>query len=424
MKRYRIVAFILILVMSLTACGKKAGETGQENDAGQPSAANATGNAGFYCSSFLGNNGFATENFALYHSNHGRLQIFDVATGTDIVYCFDAGCEHKQAKRDPMTGEKITQGCIAYEISSNPVMMKGDNLYFLTETGEVMQSDRQGENRKLIGRVPPYMAYGFGDVFFSEDALFEYYVTDQEIVEVKDEDGNSQWMVGDFKDKSTCIIERVSLTDGSAKEIFSVEEYNARISERDIRGDHLYFVYFYLDCPFIGPNLETYGLDIAIPEWLTVENYWEEMPKHQWIDIYDYNIKTDELRVILKGVPAEPAIFCKDFFAVADRDGTTKLYRYDGELFRTLPFKMHKGVRSDSGLVCVGETQEEYLLIDENTGETLKKTTVPYSSFLPEVIIGGSCYGMKDGRGEGYLPADAFWAGDTSKAVAFKYEEE
>lgn len=422
MKQYRIISLILLLLLSLTACGKKKGEAGQKNVGGQPGAKGAN-DKGFYCSAFLGS-GFATENFVLYHNNKGRLQVFDVTSGTDIVYCFDPGCEHNQTLRDFRNNEVIRQGCISYEISSKPVMMKGDNLFFLSDSGEVWQSDHQGGNRKLIGQIPTYMAYGSGDVFFSNDVLFDCYFTDQEIIELKDEDGNSQWVVGNLKDKSSCSIVRVNLFDGVCREIFSVEEYNARISNRDIRGDHLYFQYFYLDCPYVGPDLETYGRDISIPKGLTAENYWEEMPKHQWMDIYDYNIKSDELRVILKGLPSDTTVFCKDFFAVADRGGSTKLYRYDGELFHTLPFRMHKGIRSDSNLVCIGETPEEYMMIDENTGEVLKKTTVRYTDFLPEVIIGGSCYGLKNNSGVGYLQAEEFWSGNISRAVMFKVEEE
>ena len=419
----RIIGILILLCLILTACDKPR-EEAEKPDSVIPGNGGTNGaktDSGFYCSLFLGN-GFMTEEYALYHNNHSRLQIFDVASKTDLIYCFDPACEHEHSVRDWKTGEVIKKGCIAYDISSKPVMIQGDNLYFLSDENEVWRSDRQGENRKLIAKIPPYIPWGSGEVFFSKDTLFDCYFTDQEMFEVKDENGESQWMIGDFKDKSTCGILRVDLKDGTCKEVFSVEEYNARVSEYDIRGDHLYFTYFYMDCPYVGPNLETNRPDDQIPEGLTVENYWEEMPKHQWICIYDYNISTGELHEVLKDLPAEVVSYCNGFFAVPERSGTTGLYRYDGERIRTLDFKMKKGVRCDSGLVCIGEKEEEYLLIDENTGEVVKRTVVPYDGFLPAVILGNSVYGTMQGEkayGTGYMSAEDFWKGDITNAVAF-----
>ena len=368
---------------------------------------------------------YVTEDYALYHDNHGRLQIFDTESKTDIVYCFNAGCEHQQAKRDPVTNEVIQKGCIAYEISSDCVMLRENDMVFFQDNGQVIRADRQGENRRVIATIPLYKL-GFREVFYSADTLFISYYTDNRFEEVKGENGQTQWInTGELSDTRECGIYCVNLSDGTVKELFQADAYNAMISCADIWDGHLYFKYFYSDIPAIGPNLETYGRDVEIPEGLTVENYWEEMPKHFWMDVYDYHIATGELKPILRNCREGTLEFCRGFFAVAETDGTTGLYRYSGERFRELPFRIGKGIRSDSGLVCCDEkAMDEYLLIDENTGEIIKRTKISSSKFLAGVIIGKSVYGSLaipgEGMGLSYISVEDFWNGDITNAVAFQ----
>lgn len=373
----------------------------------------------FVCDEFVGR-GFLTEDYALYHANQLRLQMFDVASGTDIVFCFDPSCTHDSPQAS-VSGQVIKPGCVAYDFSPETVMISGEYCYFLTDTGEVWRSDLQGQNRKMIGAIPAYIVPSV--VFFSEDSLFVTYANAFELIEVKDEKGNSRWTFGDTKDTRTCGLLRVNLADGELTEIFQREEYNAGILNYDIRGDHLYFLYYRLDIPYIGPDLETNGPTTEIPEGLTTENYWEEMPKHMWVDIFDYNLATGELQTVLSNQQPDTVCFCNGFFAMSNKGGTTGLYRYNGSKFRELPFVMTKGVRSDDHLVCVGDIPGEYMLIDEETGEVLKRTTIPNNRFVPNVIIGKSCYGTAtddDGnQGAGYLSANDFWDGNMANVVKF-----
>lgn len=414
--RNRLLLLISVLGICLLGCGKK--EPGSDSLSEQDKGKEAS----FVCSRTVGD-GFLTENFALYHNNHGRLQIFDAASKKDIVYCFDPGCEHKPA-RWSHTGELLSEGCISYEFSDMPVMLQGEKCYFLNDRGEVYVSDRQGENRRLLARIPGYIIIP-DMVMFSQEYMFITYTNPYEMIPRKNEDGSDEWIVGNIKDMETCGIISVDLKNGAISELFHVEAYNARIAKADIRAGHLYFEYFYLDIPYVGPDLETYGPSGMVPEWLTVENYWDEMPKHQWMDLYDYDMQRSSLHTILSKKQSATVVFGEAFFAVVEGDSQTDLYRYDGTRFRQLDFAVKISVRSDKGLVCDSTAEPGvYRLIDVDTGAVLKqaKVSIPYSVFNPSCIIGESCYGVAScskGLGAGYLSADDFWNGRYENSVVF-----
>ncbi len=148
------------------------------------------------------------------------------------------------------------------------------------------------------------------------------------------------------------------------------------------------------------------------------------MPKHQWEDVYDYDLHTGELKPVLTEEKGGVVVFCEDFFAVAEKaTGTTGLYNYNGELIRRLDVQVTMGVHTDSGLLCIVKGEDEvYKLIDEKTGQTIKQTTMPYGTMKVNVIVGGSCYGIvtgPKGLGAGYLSEADFWAGKYENAVAF-----
>ena len=416
MKCKILVVFFLVCLL-VTACGKD----GEKNASGQPipSGEPTSLEVSFVCDDFF-RDGFMTEEYVLYHAKGSQVRLFDVASMTDIAFCFDPSCEHKQEKRS-RTGELLEEGCVSYNYSSYPVMFLGENCYFLNqETGEVICSDRQGANRKVIGTIPQYILPR--SVFFAKDTIFVTYANSYEMIETKGENGETQWIVGDPKPKNTCGIVAIDLETGEYRKLQEVEEYSAFINEYDVRGDHLYYQLCYMDIPYISPNLETEDPSL-IPEGMTVENYWEELRKHGWVDVYDYTISTGELRTVLQHKQSETVVFCKDFFAM-EEETTTGLYRYTGERFRELDFPMTNGVRSDSGLVC--RKGDSFVQIDENTGDIVKTSPIPAGEFIPRTIIGNSCYGDiyedEDENGRwtpGYLSANDFWDGNMANVVKF-----
>ena len=426
MNRKRILAGALLVVLFVclccAACGKNSRSEENRNQNDTPETSETTG---IVCDPFVGNASL-TEKYALYHSNNGQLRIFDANSKTDIVFCFNPGCEHEQEKRT-ITGELLKEGCPSYNYSPWSVFLDGDSCVFLRDNGEVIRSDRQGENRRVIATIPSYLSIGTNEVFYADNSMFIYTAIHYEITEMKDSDGNFQWTIGDTKDTKDCRLIRINLTDGKITEVFQKEAYNAIISRRDVRGEHVYFECFYLDIPYVGPNLETYGPSQSIPEGLTEENYWEEMPKHMFVDIYDYNINTGELRTILSGQNNKDAVvFGKDFFALTEGSKSTVLYHYDGKPYLQLDCAVTVGVRTDEHLVCHGQENGEYLMINEENGEILKRVQMPENTINLETIIGNSSYGLvngPDGWGAGYISAEDFWNGKVENAISFKGRE-
>lgn len=88
-----------------------------------------------------------TEEYALYCDN-GPRYYYDVESGNVVVFCFEAGCEHKRTARDN-DGNVILQGCAAYDYTDAPVFLYRDNLYFFSSNC-LYRADRQGNNRKKI----------------------------------------------------------------------------------------------------------------------------------------------------------------------------------------------------------------------------------------------------------------------------------
>ncbi len=373
---------------------------------------------------------FYTEEYVLHHDNHGQLRIFDAIEKTDHIFCFDPGCDHSRSKRSK-TGEIIKMGCMSYEMSSNTVMLEGDSCYFLDGYGQVIVSDLQGMNRRIIGTLPSYLYRScVSDVFFSEDALFVVYYLDYEVIETKGEDGETIWIAGGMKDEITRGILRIDLSDGKCTDVFKGEDCTSYLSQHDVRSGHLYFSYWYSDIPYVDEYEGSYGK--PIPEELTalsLEEYREEKRKRTWVDIYDYNTITGELNVCLKKkhTLSGRVAFCNGFFAVVEDDGATGLYRYNGEMIRELDFTMNYSIWSENNLLCTTQEQGVFILIDENTGEVLRRTRDPISPsvFSPLLIIGESCYGHinRDGVSwEGYVPTEDFWNGDMTHAVQFSEE--
>lgn len=415
MRRERLAVLAVVLSLLFVACGT-VNNTNEE--ASGPESVGKK--VKWVCSNAVGN-GFFTEQYALYHDRTGRLQLFDTASGKDIVYCFDAGCPHEYEKKTPM-GEIIQKGCVAYSFSPAAVMLWDGRCYFLQDNGEVYLADLQGENRRLIGRLPSYVLQK-DTVAFTDEYLFVFYQNSYRMIELKDEKGNSQWIVGEPMDQNTCGVIRMSLKDGKCLEIFHQEEYNARIAAFDIRDDHLYLEYFYLDEPYDGFIFdEPDFFEENVEE--TLERQWEERLRHQWIDILDYSISGGKMNTVLSHVQCRSLVFCNDFFALAEGDGHTGLYRYSGQKFRQLDFEISKGVYSETGLICNDMKQTSlYRYVDENSGEIIKTVEIPNSEFLPDMILGASCYGNapgKDGWGAGFLSTEDFWAGRCDNICRFR----
>ncbi|MBO4478458.1 MAG: hypothetical protein J5757_09065, partial [Lachnospiraceae bacterium] len=375
---------------------------------------NVTGEA-FVCDEWIGT-GFLTEDYVLYHDYDGRLRIFDVANKKDLIYCFDPGCEHKKSL-------EIEAGCISYNFTSMTVAILKEKMYFLDYNGDVVCSDLQGKNRRVIGNYPSYIP---GRNFsFSEKDMFSTYFTSYEVLEVEDNIGEPQWIFGERKDKDTAGVVRVNLSSGKATEIFQGEGYNARVFYTGIRGEHLYFAYVYSEIPYMSPDGQTW---VEIPDELkklSVEEYLAEFNRRYHMDIYDYDIRSDELSMIIKSVRPAQVSFYQSNFAICDIEyNKTILYRYTGEQIRELNGVQVLSNYSDTHpvVLCDGEIQ----MIDENTGEVLKRLDATKPGVLyPKDFIGKSCYGYTIEEGVMryfYISAQDYWNGEFEKAIHYNVE--
>ena len=139
---------LLVTCIFLCACKGDTNETTalQETESNKETtevSQTAVTDRGFDCDYYM-RTGFLTEDMALYHDNHERLQIYDVKSGLDLVFCFDPGCEHERGQKSH-TGEVIKKGCIAYEFFTDTVMLQGDNCYFMDRfSGEVYRKAGHG----------------------------------------------------------------------------------------------------------------------------------------------------------------------------------------------------------------------------------------------------------------------------------------
>ena len=430
------IIIVLSLVLLFTACGKNnntipsTGDANTEKNetftATETTAADTPSindSLWFECSMSC-DNSFLTKDYALYHDRHGRLQIFDVATKKDLVYCFDPGCEHKETKRS-MTGEVLEQGCIAYEISRFPVMIKEDHLYFLNDSNEICVSDRQGENRKVIAKIPGYIFEPY-NVYFSENAIFVDYSTQYEMIEVKDNNGESRWGIGETKQKKTGGVVSVDFTTGKVTEIFRREDYSAYVAKGVVCGEHVYIYYSYNDLPYVSPMGDANGFPLdEILNGMTVEEYVAEYPKHTWTDIYDYNTSTGEIKFFMEHQKDISLFFSDDFYAYNKAGENGAFYRYNGEKMLQLDFSIKGAFRTDKGFVFTNVTErEEYWLINDDTGEVVKKVKMPFAKFLPSCFIGDCVYGLINGSAYGYLSAEDFWNRRPENAIKFSEMDE
>ena len=425
-KQLLLRTIVLIALLLFTGCGKNSGKKEEEQ---QEQVVKTGSHEVVYCDEHFGQ-ATLTEDAAYFHATQnyrGQIRLFSAETKTDIPYCFDPGCEHKPSKISG-EGKVLEPGCISFEFSSYPLCVTENACYFLDDDGCLWRADQQGSSRKLICRVSDYLRVP-SDVFFGDDSVFLIYYNQYEWIEVKDENGDNRLVIGEQRDKPESGLVRISLETGEETVIFRDEGYNASLFHYDVYGDHVYFSFVYQDIPYVSPY-QGEDFDPSDPnaslsvDW-AAEN--EKYTGHRFIDIYDYDIRTKELRTVLFKQHGGNAFFARDcFIKDDDRTGEYELYRYTGEFIRKLPYAAFPRVPhyNGDGLLTGGEKPGEYCLVDIETGEILRKTILPVG-FTLYAVVGESCYGYYDGGKKMHavwLSLTDFWNGDFSKAVALSEE--
>ena len=424
---YRSFFCVLIFCTAiLTSCGKnngtKPGDTNQTNTENEATS-DKTAKEFF---DLYSNSATMTKDFAFIPAvNGGGARYFDAASGVDVLFCFDPNCQHLGPRYDLYSGENMGDNCVAYQLGYCAFSLREDGGYFF-RWPEMIHTDREGKNRKVIATVDEPIDFQHYEVFTKEQYFTECTICYDHIKQTA-EDGTVQWLLGDRLEEQIAQVLRVSLTDGSSEVIFrDAEHHDAAVVNLYVYDNHLYFEDCYLDIPFAEMEMtKDDGSD------------WEEVARrnsvHYYVDAYDYNIATGELRQLFQtggencmsfyfgpgvilGVPSE--------YKEGEHNGV--LYDMNGELIRTLPWVVSDMIITDGNPIFTYWHDGVQHVWEYDVAKDTILREVDYKDgegFRLRVAIGTSYYGgvmSQDGSlSIGYIRADDYWNGKYENAVIF-----
>lgn len=363
-------------------------------------------------------NGFGgtyTEKFALFCENpngHVFLHAFNVETKTSSIYCFDPGCEHKPTERDLVTGEPLSTPCMAEELGGHLFSLREDCSYFF-DYPNLIRADIEGRNQHILAELnlPIWSAE---EELFTKDCYFRRYTLYNELIEQIDENGDSQWILGDTLEKRKVGIIRMNLSDGKTQEIFAADDlYEMFIYYMVEYDDHLYFMSSGIDVPYDTiPN--------AFEDW---NAYNEAMNQHSHKCLYDYDIKRDELSVVFSEEQIYACAIAPGYIVKQTHEGAPwELFDMSGRSIGELPFDVGRVIQSDQQFIVeahmdVNDTVRCYHMYDPEEKKILR--TVEIENLDLAVAVGDSYYCRMTGTNGGicYISAEDFWNGKTDQCV-------
>lgn len=346
-----------------------------------------------------------TEEYALYCDN-GPRYYYDVESGNAVVFCFEAGCEHKRTARDN-DGNVILQGCAAYDYTDAPVFLYRDNLYFFSSNC-LYRADRQGNNRKKIVELTTPYEVNESFCFYSNEAFYIAYSLSYEYSFVKKNDGSSEWRAGKQKEKPEAGVLRIPFSGGKEEVIFhSDENYAEKIVGFWPYDGQVVFIVQSMDRP-------SNNVDLSKDGW---QELVEEEQRHTFLELYSYSESTGEVKRIVEPRPGVGIYFYSEVYGVIEKEpGTMELYRYNGERVASTEGNLFFGVISDSGIIGWDYDSREAVLLDESSGKILKRSSFKREDFTLYAVVGKSCYGRLPNSEGNYtrvwIASDDFWNGN------------
>lgn len=442
-KRFRMILFVVIFCLLLTACGgnSKNNNTGldennnTENDGGdRDNPKTSTGKTGTensgsgkmmknraFFDPFL-HNAMMTEAFVFLPALNGDgARYFDTASRTDILFCFEPNCEHRGWRVDSFTGIGSGDHCAAHSLGGGNVFYLTDEYGYYFQWPNLVRTDRQGLNQKTIAKVDEPLDFQFYELYTDEYYCSTVSIT-YEHTQSTEDNGEVFWWIGEQLEKAIAGVITISLKDGSSRFIFRDDEhYDATVSDLYAYDDHLYFIETYLDAPF--ESLLQINEDGS--NWQEVELDHRE---HMHAVLYDYDFANGELRKIFQRDNSDRVFRFGDGYILEQSDSITgdgaKLYRLDGELIRELPWKVSNRVQTDGTPILTSWDSgvTKYRMYDIATGEVLKEIDASDDQFNLDVAVGNSYYGMVSGNWSGgmrlaYISAEDFWSGAFDRGV-------
>jgi hypothetical protein len=355
-------------------------------------------------------NSVFTERYAFFRvSDQGKvsLHVYNVASKTSNIYCFDPGCEHIPPQYDLVTGELLSPPCMAYTLGATTFSLRNDCSYYFLYPN-LFRADIEGKNRQIVANLNlPF--YFPTEELYTEDYYFLRYDIYNEMIEQEDKNGDSYWVSGDALDKRKVGIIRVALSDGKIEEVFSADDlYDLYISPMVEYNGHLHFLCSGLDVPFDTlPN--------GFEDWAA---YNEAATKHSRTRVYDYNIASGELSLIISEDHNDAYDFAQDYIVKSSKLNG-ELYDASGNFIRKLPFSVGRVIQSDEYIIVqesmdVNDTKRRFHMYDADEDKIVR--SVEIENLTLQYAIGDSYYGIIDGK-TFYISAADFWAGNTDRYV-------
>ena len=429
--------FVLVFMILVAGC---SGNSGQNSADGQPNrreedpyvssdpkGKNETGKKSDNPKAFWPyrlTNTMVTEEFAfLPPIACGARRFFDVASGQDVVYCFEPNCEHHAPHYDVASRKMLDDTCTAYHLGERAFFLQKEAGYYYSDPC-LYRTDREGRSQKVIAKIEEPLEHRWEELYTQSQYVLTY-TNDYEYRLVQSGDG-TVWVPGEtVGEKREAGVVMVSLTDGKYSFIYrSSEQYSSWTENLYEYDGHLYFDCHYLD---VSEN----SLPSIIDDYeKNIVQYREEYKKHIHYEIYDCDLTTGEIRMILKvDHPVGEIGFGEGFFFVfADYnypEYPAVLYRMDGSIIRELTVPAQRMAMSDGPVVVlhVFDNGVSYYLYDTETDEILNRMEVSsYGTFDLVATLGDSYYGNthgKDGLVIAWIRKEDFWNREFSKAVKF-----
>lgn len=399
---------IVCLIGTLICCGCKEEAVPESSENGEDVTVTETVSIYTGDEVYTDTGNVLSEKYALFSEYRDQgsctLHMFDVSLKTKVLYCFDPGCEHKPSRHNISSGEKISDGCIAYDLGGRVFSLRDDCGYYF-QYPELIRTDAEGKNRKTIATVDaPYAALEQRELYTS-DFYFRQYVCVNELIKQTDSNGNVSYVFGSTLQKQKVGIIGVSLENGEVRDVFSADDlYDLTILNLAQYQNHLYFTCIGLDVPYST-------LPDAIED---PEAYVAAQKEHNINRVYDYDITEDRLTEI-SGVDASSGIdFINGYMVKLSEQGEpAQLLDMSGQYIRDLPFAAHRLVRSNRNLIAqiVIDGKNMYYFYDTENDTLLKSVEMKGGSQMYLLgAVGDSYYGSRNNQFY-YISAEDFWNG-------------
>lgn len=361
---------------------------------------------------FFRDGGTYSESYALF-TNSGPRCYYDVESGNEGPYCFEAGCEHKRSVHND-NDEVIQQGCLAYDYTDYPIFLCGDYLYFFSSRS-LYRADRKGNNReKLAELTSPYELNG-ACCYYTQEAFYIAYTMSYEYSLVENSDGVSGWRVGARREKPESGVLRIPFS-GSKEEVIyhSDKQYEMQVVEFWSYDGHVLFMLQSMDRP---GNF----VDLKEDNW---QELVEEERRHTFLEVYDYSVSSGEVKRLVEPRSNIGIYFFSEVYGIAEKEpGSLELFNYNGDRVALTEGTQRFGISSDRGIFGWDNDTGEGVMLDEKNGKIVKRSPFTINDFSISVIVGKSCFGyVYDSEGNyvrAWISTDDFWTGNKSGIRVF-----